>query len=52
MACFGAQAVLVRIVIFYSHFSERTVLMSGLADSLPFFAFDYYLYFVAKMFTD
>ena len=51
MACFGAQAVLVSIVIALSTFSPRTFLVFGLAGSLPFFVFNWYFVFVVEMFT-
>lgn len=51
MGCFGAQAVLCGIVIGLSEFKARTFLVFGLIGSLPFFAFNYYFLFVAKMFT-
>jgi hypothetical protein len=52
MGCFGAQAVLVGIVIATSQFSAATFLVFGLIASLPFFAFNYYFYFVTHVFTD
>ena len=51
IGCFGAQAVLVGIVIATSEFRARTFLFFGLAGSLPFFVFNWYFYFVAEMFT-
>src|SRR3954467_4493818 len=52
MACFGAQAVLVGIVICTAKFLPRTFLIFGLVASVPFFGFNYYFYFVRGMFTD
>ena len=52
VACFGAQAILVGVVIYASHFSARTFLIFGLAASIPFFVFNYYFYFVREMFTN
>jgi hypothetical protein len=51
MACFGAQAVLAGIVVWFSRFTQKAFLMLGLAGSVPFFAFNYYFYFVRPMFT-
>lgn len=51
MGCFGAQAVLCGTVITLSTFTARTFLVFGLMGSLPFFAFNYYLYFVVPMFS-
>ena len=51
IGCFGAQAVLVGLVIFLTAFDARTFLVFGLVASLPFFAFNYYFYFVAEVFT-
>ena len=51
MGCFGAQAVLVSIVIAFSTFSPRTFLIFGLLGSLPFFVFNYYFVFMVEMFT-
>ena len=52
MGCFGAQAVLAGIIILTSKFEARTFLYFGLFGSIPFFAFNYYFYFVEAMFTD
>jgi hypothetical protein len=52
LACFGAQAVLVGIVVYSSRFLPSTFLVFGLMASLPFFVFNYYFYFVRGIFTD
>lgn len=52
LGCFGAQAVLVSVVMWTSVFRPNTFLIFGLIGSLPFFAFNYYFYFEAKMFTE
>lgn len=52
IACFGAQAVLVGVVIIASRFVPRTFLVFGLCGSLPFLAFNYYFYFVRGMFSE
>ena len=52
MGCFGAQAVLGGIVIATSKFEARTFLIFGLFGSIPFFAFNYYFYFIEAIFTD
>lgn len=52
LACFGAQAILVGIVIYTSRFLPSTFLIFGLVASIPFFGFNYYFYFVKGMFTD
>lgn len=52
IGCFGAQAVLAGVVIAFSEFRPHTFLIFGLVGSLPFFAFNWYFYFNAKMFTD
>lgn len=51
MGCFGAQAVLAGIAIWFSRFTARTFLVFGIAGSVPFFCFNYYFYFVRAMFT-
>jgi len=51
MGCFGAQAVLAGILIAVSTFSPRAFLVFGLAGSIPFFIFNWYFVYVAKMFT-
>ncbi len=51
IGCFGAQAVLVGAIIALSEFRPHTFLVFGLIGSLPFFAFNWYFYFVAQMFT-
>ncbi|GLQ20850.1 hypothetical protein ACFFUB_02185 [Algimonas porphyrae] len=51
LGCFGAQAVLCGTVIALSEFKARTFLVVGLVGSIPFFVFNYYFLFVAKMFT-
>lgn len=50
--CFGAQAVLAGTVIALSEFKARTFLIFGLVGSVPFFVFNWYFYFQARMFTD
>ncbi len=52
VACFGAQAVLCGIVILMSRFTPHTFLVFGFFASFPFFAFNYYFYFVQQIFTD
>ena len=52
MACFGAQAVLCGIVLLITTFGKNAFLAFGLVGSVPFFAFNYYFYFVVEMFTD
>ena len=52
MGCFGAQAVLAGSIIVLSDFRPRTFLGFGLLGSLPFFAFNYYFYFIEPVFTD
>lgn len=52
IGCFGAQAVLCSIVIWTSTFTAKTFLFLGVLGSVPFFIFNYYFYFVVKMFTD
>jgi len=51
LGCFGAQAILCGTVIAVSEFKARTFLVFGLVGSIPFFIFNYYFLFVAKMFT-
>lgn len=51
MGCFGAQAILVGAVIALSKFRPITFLGFGLIGSVPFFVFNWYFVFVAKMFT-
>jgi len=51
MGCFGAQAVLAGILIATAEFKARTFLIFGLFGSIPFFIFNAYFYFVAKMFN-
>ena len=51
IACFGAQAVLCGAVIWFSKFTPKTFLAFGLLGSIPFFAFNYYFYFVEPIFT-
>ncbi len=52
IGCFGAQAVLVGVIIALSEFRPHTFLVFGIIGSLPFFVFNWYFYFVAQMFTD
>lgn len=49
LGCFGAQAVLVGVLIWVARFGPRTFLVFGLAASLPFLVFDAYFYFVHPM---
>jgi hypothetical protein len=51
IACFGAQAVLCGAVIWFAKFTPKTFLAFGLLGSIPFFAFNYYFYFVEPIFT-
>lgn len=51
MACFGAQAVLGGLVMWFSRFQPITFLVFGIAGSLPFFIFNYYFVFIVEMFT-
>jgi hypothetical protein len=52
MGCFGAQAVLCGVLIATTRFSARTFLTFGIVGSVPFFVFNFYFVFVAKMFTN
>jgi hypothetical protein len=52
IGCFGAQAVLVAVIVWNSVFRPSTFLVFGIVGSLPFFAFNYYFYFEAEMFTE
>lgn len=52
IGCFGAQAVLVSILIFWSEFKARTYIVFGLAGSIPFFVFNYYFVFVNPLFSN
>lgn len=51
LGCFGAQAVLAGILIATSEFKASTFLIFGFFGSVPFFAFNYYFYFIQEMFT-
>lgn len=51
IGCFGAQAVLCGTVIAVSDFRPRSFLVFGVIGSLPFFAFNYYFYVEAQIFT-
>lgn len=51
IGCFGAQAVLVGVVIATTQFRPSTFLVFGIAGSLPFFVFNYYFYFIVEVFT-
>ncbi|TRY31401.1 hypothetical protein [Aliiglaciecola sp. M165] len=51
LQCFGAQAVLVSIVIFWSTFTKKTYVIFGLFGSIPFVYFNYYFVFVEPMFS-
>ena len=52
MGCFGAQAVLGGVLMLFAEFKPRTFWVFGLVGSLPFFAFNYYFYFVVELFTE
>ncbi len=52
MACFGAQAVLGGVVMFFARFEARTFLIFGIVGSIPFFVFNYYFVFVVEMFSN
>ncbi|WP_379549728.1 hypothetical protein [Qipengyuania sp. DGS5-3] len=51
MACFGAQACLFALVAFTARFTRLTFLAYGIV-LLPFFAFNYYFYFVVPVLTE
>ncbi len=51
MACFGAQACLFALVAFTARFTRLTFGLYGLV-LLPFFAFNYYYYFVVLVLTE
>lgn len=51
IGCFGAQAVLVGLVLHLAELSAEALLTFGLAASLPFFVFNWYFYAVLPMFT-
>ena len=51
IACFGAQAVLCGALIWFAKFTPKTFLAFGLLGSIPFFAFNWYYYFVQPIFT-
>ena len=51
LSCFGAQAVLCSVLIFFSKFTQRTFLVFGFAGSIPFFVFNYYFVFVIPVFN-
>ncbi len=52
LGCFGAQAVLCGTVIAFSRFTPITFLVFGLVGSIPFFAFNFYFYFIEQLFTN
>lgn len=52
MGCFGAQAILVSVLLWTSVFRPTTFLIFGILGSIPFFVFNVYFYFIAKMFTN
>lgn len=52
IGCFGAQAVLGSVVMWSSLFRPSTFLIFGIVGSVPFFVFNYYFYFEAKIFTE
>lgn len=51
VGCFGAQAVLCSVLIFFSTFTSRTFIVFGLVGSIPFFGFNYYFVFVEPVFN-
>lgn len=51
LGCFGAQAILVGTLVALCKFKPITFLGFGLVGSVPFFVFNWYFVFVAKMFT-
>ncbi|HEU0311191.1 MAG TPA: hypothetical protein VFR36_08245 [Sphingomicrobium sp.] len=51
LGAFGAQAMLVGLVAATSQFTARTFLALGVA-MLPFFAFDWWFYFVDPVFNE
>jgi|SRR4249919_1223793 len=51
IACFGAQAMLCGVLIWFARFTPKTYLAFGLLGSIPFFAFNVYFYFVVPIFT-
>lgn len=51
LGCFGAQAILAGVLIWFSRFEPRTFLVFGLVASVPFLFFDAYFYFVHPLFT-
>ena len=52
LGCFGAQAMLAGLLIYTTRFEPRSFLIFGVFASVPFFIFNYYFYFVEKIFTD
>lgn len=52
IGCFGAQAVLVGVVIAISEFSPRAFLIFGVMASIPFFVFNWYFYYQKSVFKD
>lgn len=50
--CFGAQAILGGVLMFTSVFKPQTFLIFGIIGSIPFFAFNYYFYFINPIFTE
>ena len=51
VACFGAQAMLCGVIIWFSKFTPKTFLAFGLLGSIPFFAFNLWFYFFEPIFT-
>ena len=51
LGCFGAQAVLGGLIMWFTRFTPTTFLVFGIAGSVPFFIFNYYFVFVVEMFT-
>ena len=50
VGCFGAQAMIAGLFAAYSRFTATTFLAYGIG-LLPFFAFDYWFYFVQPVLT-
>lgn len=51
VACFGAQALISGLFAATSRFTRAIFLPYGIALFLPFFAFNYWFYFVEPIFT-
>ena len=52
VGCFGAQAVLCGTLVWFARFTPRTWLVFGVVASVPFFFFNAWFYFVARMFNE